>query len=105
MTPAASPQGAALSPPALREQVLPAHADQVQVARAFIAAVLGGASAPRQPVTRPGHRPRTRRRLWQRRQSVNRLGGLGPAPIVPNMTTMDPDCWRDGQADNRACRI
>ena len=45
MTPAASPQGAALSPPALREQVLPAHADQVQVARAFIAAVLDACRA------------------------------------------------------------
>ena len=40
MTPAASPKAAALSPIALREQVLPAHADQVQVARAFISAIL-----------------------------------------------------------------
>jgi serine/threonine-protein kinase RsbW len=40
MTPAASPQGAALSPAMVREQVLPAHRDQVQVARAFIAAIL-----------------------------------------------------------------
>jgi len=38
MTPAASPKAAALSPKALREQVLSAHADQVKVARAFIAA-------------------------------------------------------------------
>jgi anti-sigma regulatory factor (Ser/Thr protein kinase) len=45
MTPAASPKGAALSPTALREQVLPAHAQQVQVARAFIAAVLAGCPA------------------------------------------------------------
>ena len=45
MTPAASPRGAALSPTALREQVLPAHADQVQVARAFLAAVLDGCPA------------------------------------------------------------
>ena len=40
MTPAASPRRVALSPTALREQVLPAHAGQVRVARAFIAAVL-----------------------------------------------------------------
>jgi len=40
MTPAASPQGAALSPTALREQVLPGHPAQVHVARAFVAAVL-----------------------------------------------------------------
>ena len=45
MTPAASPRGAALSPTALREQVLPAHADQVQVARAFLAAMLAGCPA------------------------------------------------------------
>jgi serine/threonine-protein kinase RsbW len=45
MTPAASPQGAALSPTALREQVLPACRDQVQVARAFIAAVLAACPA------------------------------------------------------------
>ncbi len=40
MTSAASPKGAALSPAALREQVLPAHRDQIHVARAFVAAVL-----------------------------------------------------------------
>jgi anti-sigma regulatory factor (Ser/Thr protein kinase) len=40
MTPAASPKGEALSPTALREQVLPARHDQVQVARAFISAIL-----------------------------------------------------------------
>jgi serine/threonine-protein kinase RsbW len=45
MTPAASPQGAALSPTALREQVLPACRDQVLVARAFIAAVLAASPA------------------------------------------------------------
>ena len=45
MTPAASPKAAALSPKALREQVLSAHADQVKVARAFIAAVLAACPA------------------------------------------------------------
>lgn len=40
MTPAASPQGTALSPATVRDQVLPAHRDQVQVARAFIATIL-----------------------------------------------------------------
>ena len=45
MTPAAGPNVAALSPIALHEQVLPAHADQVKVARAFIAAVLGACPA------------------------------------------------------------
>jgi serine/threonine-protein kinase RsbW len=45
MTPAASPRGATLSPTALREQVLPACRDQVQVARAFIAAVLAACPA------------------------------------------------------------
>jgi serine/threonine-protein kinase RsbW len=45
MTPAGSPQGVALSPTALREQMLPAHADQVQVARAFISAVLDACPA------------------------------------------------------------
>lgn len=45
MTPAASPQGAALSPTVQYEQVLPACPDQVQVARAFIAAVLDGCPA------------------------------------------------------------
>ena len=40
MTPAAGPQGTALSPRVQREQVLPARPDQVQVARAFIAAIL-----------------------------------------------------------------
>jgi anti-sigma regulatory factor (Ser/Thr protein kinase) len=45
MTPAASPRAAALSPIAVREQVLPAHADQVKVARAFIAAVLAACPA------------------------------------------------------------
>jgi anti-sigma regulatory factor (Ser/Thr protein kinase) len=40
MTPAASPHGAALSSATVREQVLPAHRDQVQVARAFISAIL-----------------------------------------------------------------
>lgn len=45
MTPAASPHGAALSPTAQREQVLPACRDQVQVARAFIAAVLAACPA------------------------------------------------------------
>jgi anti-sigma regulatory factor (Ser/Thr protein kinase) len=45
MTPAASPQGASLSPTAHREQVLPACRDQVQVARAFIAAVLAACPA------------------------------------------------------------
>jgi anti-sigma regulatory factor (Ser/Thr protein kinase) len=45
MTPAASPRTAALSPTALREQVFPAHADQVQVARAFISATLAACPA------------------------------------------------------------
>ena len=45
MTPAASLKGAALSPAALREQVLPARHDQVQVARAFISAVLAACPA------------------------------------------------------------
>jgi serine/threonine-protein kinase RsbW len=45
MTPAASPKGAALSPTALREQALPARHDQVQVARAFISAVLAACPA------------------------------------------------------------
>jgi anti-sigma regulatory factor (Ser/Thr protein kinase) len=45
MTPAASPRAAVLTPIAVREQVLPAHADQVKVARAFIAAVLAACPA------------------------------------------------------------
>jgi anti-sigma regulatory factor (Ser/Thr protein kinase) len=45
MTPAASPKAAAVSPTVLREQVLPAHADQVQVARAFISAILAACPA------------------------------------------------------------
>jgi serine/threonine-protein kinase RsbW len=45
MTPAASPQGLALSPATVCEQVLPAHRDQVQVARAFISAILAACPA------------------------------------------------------------
>ncbi len=45
MTPAASPKGAALSPTALHEQVLPARRDQVQVARAFISVILAACPA------------------------------------------------------------
>ncbi len=45
MTPAASPPGAAVSPAIVREQVLRARRDQVQVARAFIAAVLAACPA------------------------------------------------------------
>jgi serine/threonine-protein kinase RsbW len=45
MTPAAGPKAAVLSSIAVHEQVLPAHADQVKVARAFIAAVLAACPA------------------------------------------------------------
>ena len=45
MTPAASPQGAALSPTVQREQMLPARRDQIQVARAFISAILDACPA------------------------------------------------------------
>lgn len=45
MTPAATPRGAALSPTMQHEQVLPARPDQVQVARAYISAVLADCPA------------------------------------------------------------
>jgi anti-sigma regulatory factor (Ser/Thr protein kinase) len=45
MTPAASPKGAALSPTVQREQMLPARRDQIQVARAFISAILDACPA------------------------------------------------------------
>jgi anti-sigma regulatory factor (Ser/Thr protein kinase) len=45
MTPAANPKGAALSPTVQREQMLPARRDQIQVARAFISAILDACPA------------------------------------------------------------
>ena len=42
------------------------------------------------PITRPGHRPRTRRGLRHRRQPVNRLGGLGTPGMARGGGEGDP---------------